>query len=53
MTYSIKLLREVLVPTASNFKGTYIGILVGIIAVTMLITFVVDIINKRKNEENA
>ena len=53
MTYSIKLLREILVPTASNFKGTYIGILVGIIAVTMLITFVVDIINKRKNEENA
>lgn len=53
MTYSIKLLREVLVPTSSNFKGTYIGILVGIIAVTMLITFVVDIINKRKNEENA
>lgn len=53
MTYSIKLLREVLVPTASNFKGTYVGILVGIIAVTMLITFVVDIINKRKNEENA
>ena len=53
MTYSIKLLREVLVPTASNFKGTYIGILVGIIAVTMLITFVVDRINKRKNEENA
>ena len=53
MTYSIKLLREVLVPTASNFKGTYIGFLVGIIAVTMLITFVVDIINKRKNEENA
>lgn len=53
MTYSIKLLREVLVPTASNFKGTYIGILVGIIAVTILITFVVDIINKRKNEENA
>ena len=52
MTYSIKLLREVLVPTA-NFKGTYIEILVGIIAVTMLITFVVDIINKRKNEENA
>lgn len=53
MTYSIKLLREVLVPTASNFKGTYIEILVGIIAVTMLITIVVDIINKRKNEENA
>ena len=53
MTYSIKLLREVLVPTASNFKGTYVGILVVIIAVTMLITFVVDIINKRKNEENA
>ena len=53
MTYSIKLLREILVPTASNFKGTYIGILVGIIAVTMLITFVVDIINKRKSEENA
>ena len=52
MTYSIKLLREILVPTASNYKGTYIGILLGITIVTMLITSIVDIINKNKKQEN-
>lgn len=49
MTYSIKLLREVLVPTSANFKGEYIGILIAITVVTMLITFVVDLIKKKKN----
>ena len=49
MTYSIKLLREILVPTATNFKVQYIGILIGISVVTFAITGVVDIIKKRKN----
>lgn len=48
MTYSIKLLREILVPTAINFKVQYIGILIGISVVTFAITGVVDIIKKRK-----
>lgn len=48
MTYSIKLLREILVPTATNFKVQYIGILIGISVVTFAITGVVDIIKKRK-----
>lgn len=48
MTYSIKLLREILVPTATNFKAQYIGNLIGISVVTFAITGVVDIIKKRK-----
>ena len=48
MTYSIKLLREIFVPTATNFKVQYIGILIGISVVTFAITGVVDIIKKRK-----
>ena len=48
MTYSIKLLREILVPTVTNFKVQYIGILIGISVVTFAITGVVDIIKKRK-----
>ena len=48
MTYSIKLLREILVPTATNFKVQYIGILIAISVVTFAITGVVDIIKKRK-----
>ena len=48
MTYSIKLLREILVPTATNFKVQYIRILIGISVVTFAITGVVDIIKKRK-----
>lgn len=51
MTYSIKLLREVLVPTDTNFKGKYIAILIAITAITMLITFMVDIINEKKKKE--
>ena len=50
MTYSIKLLREILVPTASNFKGQYIGILIGITVVTLIITYAVDIIRNKKKE---
>ncbi len=52
MTYTIKLLREVLVPTASNFKGMYIGILILITVVTLAITYTVDIIRKKHSEEN-
>jgi putative membrane protein len=51
MTYSIKLLREILVPTASNFKGQYIGILIGITVVTLGITCTVDIIKKKRCKE--
>ena len=50
MTYTIKLLREVLVPTATNFKGTYIGILVVISIVTVAITCGVDIIRNKKQK---
>lgn len=51
MTYSIKLFREILVPTATNFKGQYLGILVGITAVTLAITCIVDIIKSKKSTE--
>ncbi len=51
MTYSIKLFREILVPTATNFKGQYLGILVGITAVTLAITCIVDIIKSKKSAE--
>ena len=49
MTYAIKLLREILVPTATNSKGLYIGILFGIIVVCLAITTVVDIIKKNNS----
>ena len=52
MTYSIKLFREILVPTASNFKGQYIAILVGITITTVAITYIVDFIRNRKNIAN-
>ncbi len=53
MTYAIKLLREILVPTASNWKGSYILILLCITIVTLIITYVVDIIrNKKELKEN-
>lgn len=51
MTYSIKLFREILVPTVTNFKGQYLGILVGITAVTLAITCIVDIIKSKKSAE--
>ena len=53
MTYSIKLFREILVPTATNFKGQYLGILVGITVVTLAITCIVDIIKNKKSDEEA
>lgn len=51
MTYSIKLLREILVPTATNFKGEYIMILVAITIVLFGITTVVDLVKKNKVKE--
>lgn len=53
MTYSIKLFREILVPTATNFKGQYLGILVGITVVTLAITCIVDVIKNKKSDEEA
>ncbi len=53
MTYSIKLFREILVPTATNFKGQYLGILVGITVVTLAITCIVDVIKHKKSTEEA
>ena len=53
MTYSIKLFREILVPTATNFKGQYLGILVGITFVTLAITCIVDVIKNKKSAEEA
>ena len=52
MTYTIKLLREILVPTATNFRGKYIGILLCITIVTLGITYAVDIIRNKKEKEN-
>ena len=51
MTYTIKLLREILVPTTTNFRGQYIGILILITIVTLAITYAVDIIKNKKAEE--
>ena len=53
MTYSIKLFREILVPTATNFKCQYLGILVGITVVTLAITCIVDVIKNKKSTEKA
>ena len=48
MTYSIKLLREILVPTTANFKAQYILILLAITVCTVAITYVVDIVRNKK-----
>lgn len=50
MTYSIKLLREILVPTATNFKNNYIMILIAITIFTLAVTYIVDIF-KMKNKK--
>ena len=42
MTYSIKLLREILVPTASNFKENYMLILSLISIFAIVVTVIVD-----------
>ena len=44
MTYAINLLREILIPTATNFKAEYIGLLLGINVAMVGITYCVDII---------
>ena len=51
MTYSIKLFREILVPTATNFKAQYLGILVAITFITLIITCIVDLVKKQKQTE--
>lgn len=53
MTYSIKLLREVLVPTATNFKSNYIMILLATTICTLVITYIVDIFKAKKQKESA
>lgn len=53
MTYAIKLLREILVPTAANFKAKYIGILVSFTVVALILTYIVDYIKKKKEEKTA
>ena len=50
MTYSIKLLREILVPTATNFKGNYILILTGITVFCLVVTYIVDVIKAKKQK---
>lgn len=50
MTYSIKLLREILVPTATNFKNNYIMILIAITIFTLAVTYIVDIVKSKKQE---
>ena len=52
MTYAIKLLREILVPTATNFKANYIGILIAISVILFIITEIVDIIKNKKVVED-
>lgn len=44
MTYSINALREVLIPTATNFTPKYLGILLGITIMCVAITYIVDIV---------
>lgn len=50
MTYSIKLLREILVPTATNFKNNYIMILLAITICTLAITYIVDFVKSKKQK---
>ena len=48
-----KLLKELLVPTVTNFKGSYILILIMIIIVTFAITAICDFVrNKKKIKDN-
>ena len=51
MTYSIKLLRELLVPTDTNFKSKYIWILIAITMLTLGITYCVDVIKVKKGKD--
>lgn len=54
MTYSINLLREILIPTATNFTPKYLMILFSITMVCIVITYISDIIKNniaRKEEK--
>ncbi len=51
MTYTIKLLKEILVPSATNYKGQYFAILIGISVVCIAITYIVDIIRNNKEKK--
>lgn len=48
MTYSIKLLKEILVPTVTNYKNQYMLILALITVFTFAITCVVDVLKNKK-----
>ena len=50
MTYTIKLLKEVLVPTITNYKEKYFLILISISVICILLTNLVDIVKKKKDE---
>lgn len=50
MTYAIKLLKEILVPTASDFKGQYIAILIGISVAILAIMFIIDVIRLKQKD---
>ena len=53
MTYTIDLLREILVPTDANHQFMYVAILVGITICCLGITFIIDFIkNKKENKAN-
>ena len=52
MTYTIKLLKEILVPSATNYKGQYFAILIGISVVCIAITYIVDIIRNNKEKKS-
>ena len=52
MTYSIKLFREILVPTETNFKAKYIILLLVISIITATITYIVDFIRNKKQKES-
>ena len=51
MTYTIKLLKEILVPTVTNYKGKYFAILISISLICIAITYAVDIFKKNKNSD--
>jgi putative membrane protein len=53
MTYTIKLLKEILIPSATNYKLEYFIILIAIIIVCTGITYIVDIVKKNKGKKKA
>ena len=53
MTYSIKIFKECLVSTSTNFIGKNTFILIGIGVVLGLITLCVEIVKRKQNKENS